>query len=127
VRDGFALRHARRSGIPIVIITGGTSEAVKSRFEFLGIDDVYIGVHDKEAVLEEWLDKRGLGYEDMLYMGDDIPDIEVMQKVLLPCCPADAAPEIRAVSKYISPVNGGEGCVRDIIEQILKAQEKWPW
>lgn len=127
VRDGFALRHASRSGLPIVIITGGTSEAVRSRFEFLGIDDVYIGVYNKEEILEGWMKEKNLSYQDLLYMGDDIPDLGVMQKVFLPCCPADAAPEIRNIAKYCSPVRGGEGCVRDILEHILKAQDKWPW
>ena len=127
VRDGFVLKQASKAGFPIVIITGGTSEAVKSRFEFLGIDDVFIGVYDKEEVLEQWLADKGFSHSDVMYMGDDIPDIGVMGKVFLPCCPADAVPEIRKVSRYLSPNKGGDGCVRDIVEQVMKAQGKWPW
>lgn len=127
VRDGFALRHAVRSGFPIVIITGGTSEAVKSRFEFLGIDDVFTGVYDKEKVLAEWLEKKGLSHNDIMYMGDDIPDLGVMKKVLLPCCPSDAVNEIKAIVTYCSPLQGGDGCVRDIVEKVMKAQNKWNW
>jgi 3-deoxy-D-manno-octulosonate 8-phosphate phosphatase (KDO 8-P phosphatase) len=127
VRDGFVLKHAFSEGFPIAIITGGTSDAVRLRFEFLGIKDVFIGVKDKEEVLANWMNEHGLSYSEVLYMGDDIPDLSVMQKVILPCCPADASEEVKRISAFISSRKGGEGCVREVVEQVLKIHGKWPW
>jgi 3-deoxy-D-manno-octulosonate 8-phosphate phosphatase (KDO 8-P phosphatase) len=125
VKDGFALKHAVRKGYEICIISGGTNPAVKSRLNGLDITHVYLGAEDKMHYLEKISEETSISYEQMLYMGDDIPDIEVMKKVKLACCPQNAAPEVKAVSDYISHKNGGDGCVRDVIEQVLKVHKDW--
>lgn len=125
IKDGYALQLAVRKGLQIVILTGGRTEAVKKRFNLLGIDCIYMGSSDKKQDYAHFLEMSRLQPEEIAYMGDDIPDYEVMKKVGLPCCPADAAPEIRAISRYISAYNGGEGCGRDLLEQILKVQGYW--
>lgn len=125
IKDGYALRYASIKKMPLAIITGGKIEAVRKRFEALGIEDVHLSVSIKIDVYKEFLKKYQLNSDEVLYMGDDIPDYEIMKEVGIPVCPADAAPEIKALSLYISDKNGGEGCVRDIIEQVLKSQEKW--
>ena len=125
IKDGYALQLAVKCGLHVAIITGGKTEAVRKRYEGLGIKDVYLGAAVKTREYKELLEKYNLKPEEVLYMGDDIPDYEVMQLVGLPCCPADAAPEIKAISKYISHRQGGYGCGRDVIEQVLKAQGKW--
>ena len=114
-----------RKGFEVAIITGGRTEAVRQRFEGLGVQHIYMGASVRIASFEEWLLATGLQADEILYMGDDIPDYEVMQRVGLPCCPADAAPEIKSIATYISPRNGGYGCGRDVIEQVMKAQGKW--
>ncbi|UAM99277.1 HAD hydrolase family protein [Polaribacter litorisediminis] len=125
VKDGYAIKTALNRGFRICIISGGTNKAVKSRLTALGIHDIYLGAHDKIKQYSELVDKYDLKPENVIYMGDDIPDSLVMQKVSLPCCPNDAVPEIQKISKYISDKKGGEGCVRDIIEQVLRVQDKW--
>lgn len=125
IKDGYALQLAAKTDLEIAIITGGKSEAIRERYLGLGIADVYLGVSVKIEVFEEWLLSRQLYAEEVLYMGDDIPDFEVMQRCGCACCPADAAPEIKAIAHYISPERGGEGCVRDVVEQVLKAQKLW--
>lgn len=125
VKDGFAMKVAIDQGYHICIISGGKNEAVKQRLRALGITDIYLGVGNKIDVLDEYADVYGRPYAEMLYMGDDLPDKWAMEKVALPCCPQDAAPEIKALSKYISHKKGGKGAVRDIIEQVLKVQGKW--
>ena len=125
VKDGFALKTALLNGLNIFIISGGNNEGVRSRLEKLGIKDIYLGAHDKTKQYNELLNKYNLQPENIMYMGDDLPDYPVMEQVGLPCCPNDAVAEIQQVAKYISDKKGGEGCVRDIIEQILKVQEKW--
>lgn len=125
IKDGYALQLAVKCGLQLVIITGGKQEAIRERYMGLGIADVFMGVSRKIDVYEEWLLSNNLQAEEVIYMGDDIPDFEVMQKCGCPCCPADAASEIKAISTYISPQKGGEGCVRDVIEQVLKSQGKW--
>lgn len=125
IKDGYAIQLAIKMGIPVAIITGGNVEAVRKRFEGLGSEDVYMGCAVKIKKYEELLSKYQLTDEEVLYMGDDIPDYEVMKRVGLPCCPADAATEIREISTYVSPYNGGAGCGRDVIEQVLKAKELW--
>ncbi|MFT5338071.1 MAG: 3-deoxy-D-manno-octulosonate 8-phosphate phosphatase (KDO 8-P phosphatase) [Sphingobacteriales bacterium] len=127
VRDGLAVQLAARKGFPVAIITGGRSTLVVDRFKGLGIDDVFLNVKDKTAVLNDYLAKIGLNADEVLYMGDDLPDLPVMKLVGLPCCPKNAAEEILGVSKYISPIDGGKGCVRDIVEQTLRVQNKWNW
>jgi 3-deoxy-D-manno-octulosonate 8-phosphate phosphatase (KDO 8-P phosphatase) len=125
VKDGYAMKTALNKGYRICIISGGTNKAVKSRLAALGIQDIYLGAHDKIKQYNELVDKYDLKPENVIYMGDDIPDYPVMQKVSLPCCPNDAVPEIQNISKYISNKKGGEGCVRDVIEQVLRVQNNW--
>lgn len=124
-RDGYALKTAVDLGYRVCIISGGTNEAVKSRLKGLGIQDIYLGAHDKIEQLNELLDMYEIELDEILYMGDDIPDYPVMKMVGLPTCPKDAAPEIRDISSYISQNKGGKGCVRDVIEQVMKVQDKW--
>ena len=124
-KDGFAMKTALLAGYKICIISGGSNEGVRMRLEALGITDVYLGAHNKMEQFKEYLDTNNIKSENVLYMGDDIPDFPVMKLVGLPTCPQDAVPEIKAISKYISHKNGGHGCVRDVIEQVLKVQGKW--
>lgn len=125
VKDGYALQLAVKMGLNLCIITGARVESVRKRFEGLGIKDVYIASSVKIRDYEEFVAKYGLKSDEVLYMGDDIPDYQIMQLVGLPCCPADACPEIQSLSKYVSPLAGGRGCVRDVVEQVLKVQGKW--
>lgn len=125
IKDGYALQHAIKKGYHISIISGGTSESVRKRLNTLGITEVNLACKNKIEVFEKLQEKFGLQKEEILYMGDDIPDYHVMQKVGFAACPADAAEEIKSVSHYISPKKGGEGAVRDLIEQVLKLQGKW--
>lgn len=125
IKDGYALQLAVKMGLHVAIITGGHSEAIRLRYEGLGIRDIYMRAAVKTREFSLLLEKYGLQPEEVLYMGDDIPDYEVMTRCGLPCCPADAAPEIKSISTYISQRNGGYGCGRDVIEQVLKAQGKW--
>ncbi|MBQ0046319.1 MAG: HAD-IIIA family hydrolase [Prevotellaceae bacterium] len=125
IKDGYAMQHAVKCGLILAIITGGKTEAVRVRYEGLGLKDVILGAAVKITTYNELKAKYNLADEEILYMGDDIPDYEVMKQCGLPCCPADAAPEIKAVSKYVSHKNGGMGCARDVVEQVLKAQDKW--
>ena len=126
IKDGYALQLALKRGYKILIISGGTSEAVRERLNRLGITDVYLRVHNKEEVLNEYIRTHNLSWNQVLFMGDDIPDYTVMKKAGLPCAPADAAPEIKQISFYISPVPGGFGCARDVIEKVLKLNDDWP-
>jgi len=125
IKDGYALQHAVKKGYHISIISGGTSESVRKRLNTLGITEVNLACKNKVEVFEKLKEKFGLKKEEILYMGDDIPDYKVMQKVGFAACPNDAAEEIKSISDYISSKKGGEGCVRDLIEQVLKLQGKW--
>lgn len=125
IKDGYAMQHAVKCGLILAIITGGRTESVRVRYEGLGLKDVILGASVKLKTYNELKEKYNLKDEEILYMGDDIPDYEVMQQCGLPCCPADAAPEIKAISKYISHKNGGMGCGRDVVEQVLKAKGMW--
>ena len=125
IKDGYALKTAVDQGLNICIISGGKNEGVRTRLANLGIKDIYLGAHNKIKQYNELVKKYNLQPENVLYMGDDIPDYPVMKIVGMPCCPNDAAPEIQQISKYISDKKGGEGCVRDVIEQILRVQGKW--
>lgn len=125
IKDGYAIKTAIDSGFNVCIISGGSNEGVRKRLKGLGVTDIYLGAHNKTEQLEEYQDIYNLNRNEILYMGDDLPDYEVMKLVDLPCCPQDAAPEIKAISKYISHKKGGEGCVRDVIEQVLKIHGKW--
>lgn len=125
IKDGYAIQLAVKKGLQVGIITGGISEVVRKRYEYLHVQHIYIGASYKMRELQDLMDKTGLKPEELLYMGDDIPDYEVMKAVGLAVCPADAADEIKAVSAYVSPKMGGCGAARDVIEQVLKAQGKW--
>lgn len=125
IKDGYALKTAQLAGYNVCIISGGKNEGVRKRLRELGITDVYLGIHDKVEQLDEYFDIYGIEAENVLYMGDDIPDLYPMRLVGLPCCPQDAAAEIKDISRYVSHKKGGKGCVRDVIEQVLKVQGKW--
>ncbi|MEJ2881818.1 KdsC family phosphatase [Pedobacter sp. GR22-6] len=125
IKDGYALQLAVKRGYLICIISGGKGIAMQKRFEGLGIQEIHLGVGDKVAVFNSLLAKHQISAEQVLYMGDDIPDLKVMQLVGLPTCPADAVPEIKALSQYISPYTGGKTAVRDIIEKVLRVQHQW--
>lgn len=125
IKDGYALQLAVKKGYRIVVISGGQSEAVRVRLQKLGIQNVFLQVENKTALLDEYRQQNGLAWEEILFMGDDIPDYAVMKQVGLSCAPADAAPEILAVAAYISNKKGGEGCVRDVLEMILKLRGDW--
>lgn len=125
VRDGYAVQLAVKKGLRIVIISGGKSAAVQKRFEGLGVNDIFLGSSDKAHIFRNYIEKHSILPEEVCYMGDDIPDYPVMSHVGLAVCPADACPEIKSVSHYISPFRGGEGCVRDLLEQALKVKGLW--
>lgn len=125
VRDGYVLQLAVKMGYNVVVISGGFSKSMDNRFDTLNIKDAFTGVRNKVEVFEKYIHEKDIDPENVVYMGDDIPDIPVMRMVGLPVCPADAAEEVKDVSIYISDKKGGEGCVRDIIEQVMKIQGKW--
>ena len=125
MKDGIIMKLAVKSGYHMAIITGGNSIAVKQRLNRLGISDVYLKTYDKLEALKEFVNIYDIKMEEVLYMGDDLIDYEVMSKVGVPVCPKDAATEIKEISLYISDKDGGKGCVRDIIEQVMKVQGKW--
>ena len=125
IKDGYALQLAVKCGLHVGIITGANVQAIKVRFEGLGIQEVHLGCANKVAVYEDLLVRLGIRHEEVLYMGDDIPDYPVMRLCGCPCCPADAAPEIREASVYVSHLRGGYGWGRDVVEQVLRAQGKW--
>ncbi len=125
VKDGFALKTAISKGYNVCIITGGTNEGVRERLKGLGVTTFYMGVHNKAEPLDEYLDIYNIAPESVLYMGDDLPDIAPMRMIALPTCPQNAVQEVKAVCKYISHKNGGDGCVRDVIEQVLKVRGDW--
>ncbi len=124
-KDGFAIRNAINMGYKVAIITGGNAERVKLRYETLGVEHIYMGVGDKVDVLHEFAKETGIELNEMLYMGDDLIDFKVMELVGYPCCPQDACIEIKEISVYISEKIGGGGCVRDVIEQVMRAQNTW--
>ena len=124
-KDGYALQLAIKKGYRVAIMSGGSSEPVRRRLERLGVQNIFMGIHNKKEKMLEYVQKNGLRLEEILYMGDDIPDYLVMNLVGLPCCPADAVSEIKQISKYVSPVSGGKGCGRDVIEKVLKLNGHW--
>lgn len=125
IKDGYAIQLAMKMGLRIVILTGADSESIRVRYENLGVKDIYMRCGVKISVYDEFLAKYGYNDSEIIYMGDDIPDYQVMKRCGCPVCPADACPEIKAISCYISDKTGGNGCGRDIIEQVLIAQGKW--
>jgi 3-deoxy-D-manno-octulosonate 8-phosphate phosphatase (KDO 8-P phosphatase) len=125
VKDEYALQLAVRKGYQIMIISGGNCKAVRARFAILSVEEIFLGVNNKLEVFKKYINKKKLLPKNILYMGDDIPDYEVMKLVGVPACPSDAAEEIKGISKYISAYKGGEGCVRDVIEQVMKIHGTW--
>ena len=125
IRDGFAMKAAIESGYNVCIISGGHNEGIRIRLRNLGITDIYLATPDKVETFKEYTELYNIKPEQVLYMGDDIPDFHVMQLVGLPTCPQDSSTEIKVISKYISHKNGGKGAVRDVIEQVMKVQGKW--
>lgn len=125
-RDGYALKTAVKAGYKVAIITGGKSEGVVQRLKNLGIEDVYYGIQDKLETFQQFTEHYEIDPDKILYMGDDVPDYEVMRRVGLPACPSDAAREILDISHYISTIPGGGGCVRDVIEKVMRLHKKWP-
>lgn len=125
VRDGLAIKMAIKAGYRICVITGGKSEGVKTRLEALGVQDIYLNKQDKLEAYNEFTTLYDLDQEGILYMGDDMPDYPVMRRVGLPTCPRNACREIIELAKYISPYDGGQGCARDVIEKVMRLQDKW--
>jgi 3-deoxy-D-manno-octulosonate 8-phosphate phosphatase (KDO 8-P phosphatase) len=124
-KDGYAIKCALIKGFKIAIISGGRNEAVREIFKELGVFDIYLGAHHKLDAFQDLLDNYTLNPEEILYIGDDVPDIPVMKKVGLGCCPADAASDVKSIADYVSHKKGGEGCVRELIEQVMRVQGKW--
>ena len=124
-KDGYAIKCALVKGFKVAVISGGQNEAVRERFLELGVFDIYLGVHQKLDAYQDLLNIHNLNPNEILYIGDDIPDIPVMKKVGLGCCPADAVSDVKAMADYISHKKGGKGCVRELIEQVLRVQGKW--
>ncbi len=124
-KDGFIIKYALDKGFKIFIISGGTNKGVKERLKDLGIEEIFLGEHTKKDTYNKLIKKYNLKKNEIVYMGDDIPDIPVMKKIGVPCCPNDAVQDVKQISIYISKKNGGQGCVRDIIEQTLRVQNKW--
>ncbi|GAB3841939.1 KdsC family phosphatase [Hymenobacter jeollabukensis] len=121
IRDGYAIRHALRRGYRVVIISGRQEEGVRRRLESLDVTEIYLGVDDKVQVFGAC----GLDAARVAYMGDDMPDLDVMQRCHLAACPADAAADVRAISQYVAQLPGGRGAVRELIEAVMKAQGRW--
>lgn len=124
-KDGYAIQKAAMSGYQICIISGARSLSIRDRFMGLGVIDVYLNSKNKLEDLTEFAKKHMLSLDEILYMGDDLPDVEVMSAVGLATCPSDAVEEVQSCSAYVSDLAGGEGCVRDVIEQVMRAQKKW--
>jgi len=125
IKDGFAIRYALLNGFQMAIVTGANTPRVKLRYKKLGVEHIYMNSFNKIEFLDEILAKTGLQKDEFLYMGDDLVDLKIMQQIGIPTCPLDAVAEIKAVSLYISDKNGGQGCVRDVIEQVMRSQGKW--
>ncbi len=125
VKDGYALQLATKLGYNVAVISGAVCPSMIVRMNSLGVTDVFTGIPDKVLKLNEYMDEKGLRSEEIVFMGDDIPDLRVMQCVGMAACPADAVIEVREISQFISEKSGGKGAVRDVIERVLKAQDKW--
>lgn len=125
VRDGYAMKRALQAGYNLCIITGGNSEGVNDRLKALGIKEIHSGISNKIAVYNQIVEHHQLEEGGILYLGDDMPDYEVMRRVGLPACPGDAIQEIKEIASYISPFDGGKGCVRDVIEKVLRLRGDW--
>lgn len=127
IKDGFALQMALKNGYRVKIISGGNSPEVLDRLNKLGVSDVHMSVLDKGTLLQEWMKAENLKKESVLYMGDDLPDLPALGVVGLPACPADAADEVKKTAIYISPLKGGDACVREVIEKVLRMNGQWEY
>jgi len=125
IKDGYALQHAVKAGYPVGIISGGRSEGMRKRFEGLGISDIFLGQQHKTDAYEQFMARHSLNDRDILYMGDDMPDYLLLKRAGIAACPADAATDIRAICSYIALAPGGLGCVREVIEKVMKLQQTW--
>lgn len=125
-KDGFAVALAIKRGYKIALITGGKGEMVKERFSMLGVNDIYMSCHDKLEALKDFISKHNIDPQEILFMGDDTPDIDPMLYSAVAAAPQDAVNDVKSIATYISDKKGGDGCVRDVIEQVLKAQHQWP-
>lgn len=125
IKDGYAIQLAQKKGLRVVILSGGQGENIRRRYEYLGVTDIYLRSAIKVETYESFCKKYNIADEEVLYMGDDIPDLPMLRRVGCPCCPADACPEVKAASLYISQRNGGHGCVRDVLEQVMRVQGTW--
>jgi len=125
LRDGYALQLAVKKGYPVGVISGSSSKEYKKRLKLLGVNDIYLNSRSKLDHFNDFIKKHNLNKSDVLFMGDDIPDFEVMKEAGISVCPSDADSEIRQVASYISDKKGGEGCVRDVIEQVLRLHNCW--
>lgn len=125
IKDGYAIQLAMKMGLRVAIISGCKIEAVRKRYEGLGMEDIYLGAAVKIKIYEDFIAKYGFKDDEIIFMGDDVPDLEVMRRVGCAVCPKDACPEVKAASCYISDKCGGQGCGRDVLEQVLRAQGKW--
>ncbi len=127
VKDGLALQMAMKNGYNVVVISGAYSEPVLKRLQYLGIPEIYLATKNKLQLLEKWKEDKGLDWNQILYMGDDLPDVPLLKTVGLSTSPADAVAEVKQVCQYISTYNGGKGCVRDVIEKVLKLAGRWQY
>lgn len=125
IKDGYAIQLAVKMGLHLAIMTGGNSDAIRKRYEYLGMKDIFMKCAVKIQTYEKFLKEYDLHDDELIYIGDDIPDYEIMKRVGCPCCPSDACQEIKDISVYVSPYEGGKGCARDVVEQVLKAQGLW--
>lgn len=125
VKDGYALKTAVQSGYQVCIISGGSNEGVRKRLAGLGIEHIYLGSSQKSGIFDQFINEHSIDLANVLYMGDDIPDIPPMKKVAIAACPQNAVPEVKEICNYISHKNGAEGCARDVIEQVLKVRGDW--
>ena len=124
-RDGFAIKCALESNYKVAIISGGTNVGVRKRLETLGVDKVYLGIQEKDIAFDDFLKTYDIDPEEVLCMGDDVPDLSVLEKVGVATCPQDAVPDVKKIVDYVSHKKGGDGCVREIIEQVMRVQNKW--
>ncbi len=125
IKDGLAIRYALQNGFQLAIVTGANTQSVKLRYQKLGIEHIYLNSFTKTECLDDFILKTGIKKDEILYMGDDLIDFQIMKEVGVPTCPLDAVPEIKAISLYVSDKKGGKGCVRDVIEQTMRSQQKW--
>lgn len=127
VKDGLALQMAMKNGYRVVVVSGAYSEPVLKRLQYLGIEEIYLATKNKLELIDKWRAEKGLEWQQLLYMGDDLPDVPLLKRAGVGACPADAVPEVKKVCRYQSDKKGGAGCVRDVIEKVLKLSGKWQY